>query len=81
MDITVQLYPPLKFPDGAERRRIEVEEGCRMGELLQLLEGEGALGEYGYQGVFAMTENDVALPEYILKAGQEVKILLRPAGG
>lgn len=81
MTVTVQLYPPLRFTDGAKRRQLEVEEGCRIGELLQRLEAEGAFGEYGYQGVFAMTENDVALNEYILKAGQEVKILLRPAGG
>ncbi|CEP66496.1 Molybdopterin synthase/thiamin biosynthesis sulphur carrier, beta-grasp [Moorella glycerini] len=81
MNITVQLYPPLKFPDGAEYHQLEVKEGLSIGDLLKRLEAEGAFGDYSYQAVFAMVENDVAINDYILKAGQTVKILLRPAGG
>lgn len=81
MKITVQLYPPLKFPDGAEYHQLEVKEGLSIGDLLKRLEAEGAFSDYSYQAVFAMVENDVAINDYILKAGHTVKILLRPAGG
>ena len=82
MIITVQLYPPLKFPGGTERRQLsEVPDGLTIGGLLNKLEAGGTFGGYGQQAVFAIVENDVAVNDYILKAGQTVKILLLIAGG
>lgn len=81
MIITVQLYPPFKFPDGTERQQTEVPEGLTIGDLLSRLEAGGALGNFSRQAVFAIAENDVAVNDYILKAGQTVKILLQLAGG
>lgn len=81
MKINVQLYPPLKFLDGQDKKELNFISGSTVEDLLKKLDAAGALGEYGRQGVFALVENDVALNEYVLKPGQIVKILLRPTGG
>jgi sulfur carrier protein ThiS len=81
LNITVQLYPPLKFAGGTEYQQLEVTEGLSIGDLLKRLEAEGAFGDYKRQAVIAMVENDVAFKDYILKPEQVVKILLALSGG
>ncbi|AOQ22910.1 hypothetical protein MTAT_24530 [Moorella thermoacetica] len=81
MIITVQLYPPLKYSDGQEIHKIDVEEGMTVEVLLKKLEKEKAFGDYGREGVFAIVNNDFASANYILRPQELVKIFLRPAGG
>ncbi|GAB6156220.1 hypothetical protein JCM17380_49720 [Desulfosporosinus burensis] len=81
MIITVQLYPPLKFPDGTERKQMKVQDGFTIGGLLGELKTGRIFGDYSEQAVFAIVENDVAINDYVLQTGQTVKILIQMAGG
>ncbi len=81
MVVTVQLFPPLIFAEGGKHRDIELPDGATVGCLLNLLEELKTLGVYGQHGVFAFVDRDIATNDYILRAGQMVKIMLRPAGG
>lgn len=81
MVITVHLFPPFKYPDGNEERRIEVKEGLNIGTLLRNLEKEGALQNLSHETAFALVANQPVQDDYILKDGENIKILLRPNGG
>lgn len=81
MLITIKLFPPLGFPDGRECREVDVPENTTIADFLKSLEQTGALGDYSWEEVFAIVEKEVASNDYILQAGQTVKIILHPVGG
>lgn len=81
MFITVHLYPPLRFPDGTERKQMKVQDGFTIGGLLGELKTGRIFGDYSEQAVFAIVDNDVAINDYVLQACQTVKILIQMAGG
>ena len=81
LTITVKLYAPFKFSGSQEERELEVPGNLSVGDLLERLEDEGVFSEFARQAAFAIVDNDVAENNYILQAGQIVKILPVLAGG
>ncbi|WHH59280.1 MoaD/ThiS family protein [Petroclostridium sp. X23] len=81
LNIFVELFPPLKFPNGDKTRQMNVEQHLNIGDLLERLKDEGVFDDYGCNALLVMVDDQIAENNYLLNNGQVVKILLHVAGG
>lgn len=80
MEVTVKLFPPLKFDDGKQMRKVVLKNGSTIEDLLNSM-NEKIFNFYGIDSLLVIINNKVFYNNFILKDGQVIEILLNVTGG
>lgn len=81
MIIELKLFAPFKFSDGSKTQKIEVENGIKLSDLLDLLDKNEVFYPYGRDNLLVIIDNKIINDNYNLANGNKVEIMLQVNGG